>query len=104
MRELTFKTAALLEELGHKVTEMDKRVPARFKDDFQLYWKFLSFAIVSGGRSMIGPSFDPTKLDNLTLGLEADAARNLYKLPGGDRAVGGDASDHPDCRGPMTRY
>ncbi len=27
------------------------------------------------------PSFDRTKLDNLTLGLERNAARNLYKLP-----------------------
>ena len=30
---------------------------------------------------MIGPSFDRTKLDNLTLGLDRNAARNLYKLP-----------------------
>ena len=38
MRELTLKAAALLEELGHKVTEIDNPVPARFKDDFLLYW------------------------------------------------------------------
>ncbi len=81
IRELTLKSAALLEELGHKVTEIDNPVPARFKDDFLLYWQFLAFAIVRGGRRMIGPSFDPTKLDNLTLGLDARAARNLYKLP-----------------------
>ena len=30
---------------------------------------------------MIGPSFDRAKLDNLTLGLERNASRNLYKLP-----------------------
>jgi amidase len=30
---------------------------------------------------MIGPSFDPAKLDNLTMGLDHEAARNLYKLP-----------------------
>ena len=30
---------------------------------------------------MFGPSFDRSKLDNLTLGLDRDAARNLYKLP-----------------------
>jgi amidase len=81
MRELTLKTAALLEELGHKVTEIDNPVPARFKDDFLLYWQFLAYAIVRGGRRMIGPSFDRAKLDNLTLGLDAGAARNLYKLP-----------------------
>jgi amidase len=81
VRELTLKSAALLEELGHKVTEIDNPVPARFKDDFLLYWQFLAFAIVRGGRRMIGPSFDRTKLDNLTLGLDARAARNLYKVP-----------------------
>ena len=69
-------------------------MPARFKDDFLLYWQFLAFAIVRGGRRVFGPSFDRTKLDNLTLGLDRNAARNLYKLPGGDRAVVGVAADH----------
>jgi amidase len=81
VRELTLKTAALLENLGHKVTEIDNPVPARFKDDFLLYWQFLSFVVVRGGRRIFGPSFDRTKLDNLTLGLDRNAARNLYKLP-----------------------
>jgi amidase len=80
-RELTLKTAALLEELGHRVTEINNPVPARFKDDFLLYWGFLAFAVVRGGRRMMGPSFDKTKLDNLILGLEKSAARNLHKLP-----------------------
>jgi amidase len=81
IRELTLKTAALLEELGHHVTEIDNPVPARFKDDFHLYWMLLAFAVVRGGRRMFGPSFDRTRLDNLTLGLERSAARNLYKMP-----------------------
>lgn len=81
MRELTLKSAALLEELGHRVTEIDNPVPARFKDDFLLYWGFLAFALVRGGRRMMGPSFDKSKLDNLTRGLEMTAARNLHKLP-----------------------
>ena len=80
-RELTLKTAALLEELGHQVTEIRNPVPAHLRDDFLVYWQFLSFAIVRGGRRMIGPSFDRTKLDNLTRGLDRAAARNLYKLP-----------------------
>jgi amidase len=81
MRELTLKSAALLEELGHKVTEIDNPVPARFKDDFLLYWTFLAFAVVRGGRRMFGPSFDKGKLDNLTLGLDRLAARNLHRIP-----------------------
>jgi amidase len=70
-----------LEELGHTVTEIDNPVPSQMKDDFLVYWQFLAFAIVRGGRRMFGPSFDRTKLDNLTLGLDRNAARNLYKLP-----------------------
>ena len=81
IREMTLKTAAMLEELGHRVTEIDNPVPARFKDDFLVYWSFLAMAVVRGGRRMFGPSFDRTRLDNITLGLDRKAARNLYKLP-----------------------
>jgi amidase len=81
IRELTLKSAALLEELGHEVTEIENPVPDRFKDDFHLYWMFLALAVVRGGRRMFGPSFDRTKLDDLTLGLDRNAARNLHKIP-----------------------
>jgi amidase len=81
IRELTLQTAALLEELGHRVTPIDNPVPARFKDDFLLYWSFLAFATVRGGRHTFGRSFDRSRLDNLTLGLDAMAARDLYRLP-----------------------
>jgi amidase len=81
IRELTLKTAAMLEELGHRVTEIDNPVPTRFKDDFLVYWSFLAMAVVRGGRRMFGPSFDRTRLDNITLGLDRKAARNLYRVP-----------------------
>jgi amidase len=79
--ELTFKTSALLEELGHRVTVIDNPVPTRFMDDFLLYWSLLAFAVVRGGRRTFGESFDRGRLDNLTLGLERYAARNLHRLP-----------------------
>ena len=103
VRELTLKSAALLENLGHKVTEIDNPVPARFKDDFLLYWQFLAFAIVRGGRRMIGPSFDRTKLDNLTLGLERNAARNLYKLPVAIARLSASRRDHRAVVGDLRR-
>ncbi|MGA5465020.1 amidase [Mycobacterium sp. NPDC050041] len=82
VRELTLKTAALLEELGHRVTQIENPpVPKTFGDDFLLYWALLSFALVRGGRRTFGPSFQRDKLDNLTLGLELHAARNLHRLP-----------------------
>ncbi|MCV7279607.1 amidase [Mycolicibacterium flavescens] len=81
VRELTMKNAALLEELGHRVDTIDNPVPAYFMNDFLLYWSFLAFALVRGGRRTFGPSFDRSRLDNLTLGLERHAARNLHRLP-----------------------
>ena len=81
VRELTLKTAALLEELGHRVTPIDNPVPSHFKDDFLLYWAFLAFALVRGGRRSFGAGFDRTRLDNLTLGLDRFAGRNLHRLP-----------------------
>lgn len=82
MRELTLKTAALLEGLGHHVDYLDRPpVPSYFADDFLLYWAFLATALVRGGRRMFGESFDRSKLDNLTIGLDRHATRNLYRLP-----------------------
>ena len=79
--ELTHKTAAVLERLGHRVTPIDNPVPERFMDDFLLYWSFLAFALVRGGRRTFGQSFARDRLDNLTLGLERHASRRLHRLP-----------------------
>jgi amidase len=82
MHELTMKTATLLDELGHHVEQVDTPpVPAHFADDFLLYWSFLATALVRGGRHSFGPSFDRSRLDNLTLGLDRQASRNLHRLP-----------------------
>ncbi len=79
--DLTLKTATLLEELGHRITPIGNPVPASFKDDFLLYWAFLAYATVRGGKRSFGPTFDPTRLDNLTLGLDRFAGHNLYRVP-----------------------
>ena len=66
--ELTLKTAALLEELGHRVEQVEPPAPASLPDDFLLYWSLLAMFVVRTGRRT-GRSWDPTRLDNLTLGL-----------------------------------
>ncbi|ORW93397.1 amidase [Mycobacterium sp. IEC1808] len=82
VRELTLKSAALLEELGHRVEHIDEPpVAASFVDDFVLYWGFLALAQVRGGPRMFGKTFDRTRLDSLTLGLERHCTRNLHRLP-----------------------
>ena len=82
MRELTLKSARLLEELGHRVEHVDEPpVPASFPDDFVLYWGLLALAQVRTGRRAFGDSFDRTRLDALTLGLDRHTSRNLHRLP-----------------------
>lgn len=81
VREATMKVGALLEGLGHRVTQIGNPIPASFMSDFLVYWSLLAFALVRGGRHTFGPSFDRTRLDNLTLGLEKLAGRNLHRMP-----------------------
>jgi amidase len=82
VRQLTLKSAALLEELGHRVEHLDEPpVPASFVDDFVLYWGFLALAQVRTGRRLFGETFDRTRLDSLTLGLERHTGRNFHRLP-----------------------
>lgn len=82
MRDHTLKTAALLEGLGHRVDYLDHHpIPERFADDFLVYWSSLAMGSVRGGRVLHGDTFDRTRLDNLTLGLDRHARRNLHRLP-----------------------
>jgi amidase len=82
VRELTLKSASLLEELGHRVEHLDEPpAPASFADDFVLYWGLLALAMARGGRRAFGDTFDRARLDGLTLGLARHASRNLHRLP-----------------------
>ncbi|HZC10740.1 MAG TPA: amidase [Mycobacterium sp.] len=80
VRELTLKTAGLLEGLGHRVDHVEKPpVPTSFASDFLLYWGLLALGQVQmSGRAA---DFDRTRLDNLTLGLDRFARRNVHRLP-----------------------
>src|SRR5271167_3621425 len=82
VRELTLKSAGLLEELGHRVELVDEPpAPASFVDDFVLYWGFLALAQVRTGRRVFGETFDRTRLDSLTLGLARHTSANIHRLP-----------------------
>jgi amidase len=82
LRELTLKSASLLEELGHRVEHVDEPpVPESFPDDFVLYWGLLALAMVRTGRRAFGNTFDRTRLDNLTLGLARHTSRKMHLLP-----------------------
>lgn len=79
--DLTLKTAGLLEELGHRVTQIDNPLPETLRDDFLLYWSMLALFTVRTGRRTFGPTWDAGQLDNLTQGLAAHSARHLHRLP-----------------------
>jgi amidase len=78
---LTLRTAGLLESLGHRVERIEQPVPASFKDDFLLYWGSLASVVVTTGRTAHGSSWDRSKLDRLTLGLDHYARPRLHRLP-----------------------
>lgn len=81
-RALTEKTAALLEDLGHTVTETEAPIGPGFADDFLLYWALLAQAMLTTGRPVHGRTWVRTRHDNLTIGLARHARRNLHRLPG----------------------
>ena len=47
--------------------------------------------VVRTGRGTFGPTWDASKLDNLTLGLDRHTRRNLHRLPGAIAALAGSA-------------
>jgi amidase len=80
--EATWRTARVLEDLGHHVEEAVAPVPDTFPDDFLLYWSLLAGALVTGGRRNHGRTFDRSLLDPLTRGLARHAARHPHRIPG----------------------
>jgi amidase len=81
-RELTLKSAGLLEELGHRVDHVENPpVPSSFVVDFVLYWALLATGQLYAIRRAFGDTFERTRLDNLTLGLDRYARRNMHRLP-----------------------
>jgi amidase len=80
--ELTLKTARLLEELGHEVEQVEHPAPASVPDDFLLYWSLLAMMVVRAGRRQLGPTFDRSRLDNVTLGLDRHCRARLHRVPG----------------------
>lgn len=80
-RETVLATARLLENLGHRVSEIPLPIGPRFADDFAVYWGLLSFLVSTFGHRVIHPGFDASQLDNLTRGLAKHWRGNVLKTP-----------------------
>jgi amidase len=85
--EQTLKTAALLEGLGHQVEQTAPPVTSDFADDFLDYWSMLALYMLRTGRLSFGPTWDGTRVDNLTRGLARHFTRRAYRFPGAMRRL-----------------
>ena len=88
VRELTLKTAALLEELGHRVTEIENPVPQ------QIQGRLPAVLVVPGvrrwcaaGAASFGAELRPHQAGQPDAGPGPLRGRNLHRLPHGDRAA-----------------
>ncbi len=84
---LTRQTAELIESLGHHVEWIEQPMPAAFKDDFLLYWSSLASVVTATGRMEHGRSWDASKLDLFTRGLDHHCRSHLRRLPGATRRL-----------------
>ena len=73
-------TAALLEQLGHRVEETTLPVFPTFAEDFARYWALLGLLAISTGK-ILDKRFDVAGTDNLTRGLAARSHRELPRIP-----------------------
>lgn len=74
-------TAKLLDANGHRIERVAMPVDERFAVDFLHYWGLLSFLISVTGKRVIHRSFDPARMDALSVGLRRHARRRLLEMP-----------------------
>ena len=82
LRALTLQSAELLEELGHHVDHVENPpVPSTIGVDFRLYWGLVARWQVKTVQRAFGDTFDRSRLDNLSRGLDRYVRRNAHRLP-----------------------
>ncbi len=74
-------TATLLEANGHRVEPVAMPVDKRFAVDFLHYWGLLSLLVSVSGKAIVDRSFDPARMDALSVGLRLHARRRLAEMP-----------------------
>lgn len=81
-RRVFAETIGLLEDLGHRVETMPAPVTAQMGDDFIHYYGMMAFTVSRAGRALFGPTFDRSKLTDLTEGWARQFARDILRTPG----------------------
>jgi amidase len=75
------ETARVLEANGHELERAALPVDRRFAVDFLHYWGLLALMASVGGKAVIDRSFDPARMDPLSVGLRRHARRRLAEMP-----------------------
>lgn len=75
-------TVKLLENLGHHVESIAAPAGPQFADDFIHYYGLLAYSARAAGSRLFHPSFDKSRLTDLTHGLARQFRKRLFKTPG----------------------
>ena len=75
------KTVKLLESMGHTVKPIQLPFTDQLADDFAIIWGMGGFFLNHFGHKLADPTFDSSKLTNLTKGLSSYLAKRFYKIP-----------------------
>ncbi len=81
-RDALERTLEKLESLGHHLEEIRFPVHASFGEDFSLYWGMMAFLVKHTGKASIAPSFQASRLDDLSIGLAKHYQQQMLKTPG----------------------
>ena len=81
MKQELEQTITLLESLGHTVKPVQLPFTDQLADDFAVIWGMGGFFLNHFGNKLADPTFDSTKLTNLTKGLSSYLAKRFYKIP-----------------------
>ena len=92
------QTAALLEELGHDVVEIDNPVPEQFGRDFLRYWGFLALALSNFGSQLFGDGFDKNQVTDFVQSFGRFARGQLAGLPATISRLRGFAGEYESAR------
>lgn len=81
MKKALDETVALLVSLGHRVKLIKLPFTDQLSDDFAILWGMGGFFLNHLGKQVADPTFDASKLTNLTKGLSSYFAKRIWKTP-----------------------
>lgn len=98
--EAVESTARTLESMGHTVEPIDCPFPESIIRDFVRYWAMLAWVQDRGGRALVHPSFERSRLEPWTRGLSAWCEREPRELASALRRLRRFARAHAEAKRP----